>query len=391
MRVAQRAGHMRRLLFFPPLFIFAVACGDTVEPAHPTADLELNDVSYLFPLPPAGDLDALLRATSAGARGELLSAGRYASIPKLHVFQTPEETYARLRVVAARIDPCVGNETPCRAQLRLSMQPIGVDSFDGEVKADDASLHLLYALTNADFNALLDELDTSKRELLGERDTKGPLAVHPIIKSEGLRGAYAEAIKTLLLRYAGDQNLERVTFMQLQNFNVNEWVFGGFDVGADMERMMIVDAGSEQQRFINVFLSDEEDFVASVDPNQLGSDDIRLLFNSNNARAAESERVDAAVSAALRIENPTVHDADSTSCVACHLSTPTRLWAARKLGRGTGAHPDRFASGEDLTLTSETQTIPASLRAFGYLHKKVAISQRTVNESAAVVARLNSR
>ena len=30
-----------------------------------------------------------------------------------------------------------------------------------------------------------------------------------------------------------------------------------------------------------------------------------------------------------------------------------------------------------------------SLRAFGYLHQKVAISQRTVNESAAVAAALN--
>lgn len=352
-----------------------------------TADLELNDVSYLFPLPPADDLDALLRTTSAGERGELLSLARYASIPKLHVFQTPEETYAKLRVVAARIDPCFGDETPCRPQLRLSMQPIGVDTFDGEVKADDAALHLLYKLTAAEFNALLGELDTLK---LG-RDTKGPLAVHPIIKAEGLRGAYAEAIKTLILRYAGDNNLERATFMQLQNFNLNEWVFGGFEVHGDMERMMIVDAAADQQRFINVFLTDETDFVASVEPNLMGGDDIRLLFNSNNARAAQVEEVDAAISAALRIENPDVHNADSTSCVACHLATPARLWAAHKLGRGTSAHPDRFASGEDLTLTSETQTIPASLRAFGYLHKKTAISQRTVNETAAIVARLNSR
>jgi hypothetical protein len=78
------------------------------------------------------------------------------------------------------------------------------------------------------------------------------------------------------------------------------------------------------------------------------------------------------------------------SCVACHLSTPTRLWTEHHLDRDNSAHPDRFTSELDLTLASETQQVPASLRAFGYLHRKVAISQRTVNETARVVETLNA-
>ncbi|HYD46789.1 MAG TPA: hypothetical protein VEB21_00485, partial [Terriglobales bacterium] len=185
-------------------------------------------------------------------------------------------------------------------------------------------------------------------------------------------------------------NLSRLTFMQLQNFNVNEWMFGGFDVvDGTLVPIDIIDAGSQRQRFINVFLESEEDFVASVDPKPLGDDDISLLFNSNNARAASNEAIAAAETAALRIENPNVHTTETVSCVACHVATQARLWTERSLGRSSEGHPDRFTAAADLSLNSETKLIPGSLRAFGYLHRKVAISQRTVNETAAVAAALN--
>lgn len=351
-------------------------------------DLQLNDVSILFPLPAAGDIDELLTPTSNGERGPLLPAERYSRVPKLHVFQSPEQTYGLLRVVALRIDPCFVTGPECRRQIRLSMQPVVYDEFQEVVRADDAAIHLFYDLSESDFSALVEELRGATAA--ASVSTAGPLRVHPILAAEGPRGPFAQRLKAAVLRYAGGANLTRLTFMQLQNFNVNEWVFGGFNVDGDsLVPIDVIDAGSQRQRFINVFLQSEEDFVASVDPRPLGADDVSLLFNSTNARAASEEAIAAAERAALRIENPDVHTTETVSCVACHTATQTRLWTERSLGRNTEGHPDRFTAAADLTLTSETTRIPGSLRAFGYLHQRVAISQRTVNESAAVAAALN--
>ena len=172
---------------------------------------------------------------------------------------------------------------------------------------------------------------------------------------------------------------------------MNEWVFGGFNIEDDtLLPIAIIDAASERQRFINVFLESEEDFVASVEPPTLGTDDLTLLFNSPAARAAPASAVDAAVTAALRIENPGVHSTETVSCVACHVSTQTRVWVENNLGQTTEGHPDRYTSAEDLTLTSETTRIPGSLRGFGYFHRRVALGQRVVNETAAAVSQLNA-
>lgn len=355
----------------------------------PVDALHLNDVSILVPLPAADDLEALLAPQTAGAHGALLAPARYAALPRLHVFQSPEETYARLRVVALRLDPCFLTDAMCRRQLRLTMQPLSVDPFDGAVRADDAAVHLFYDLAEPDFAALVDALRAATAA--AATSTAGPLRVHPILAQEGPRGAFAAALRDAVLQAAGDQTLSRITFMQLQNFNVNEWVFGGFEVdGAALLPIDIIDAGSTRQRFINVILASEEDFVASVDPPALGTDDHSLLFNSDGARGAGEAAVAAAERAALRIENPDVHSTETVSCVACHTATPARLWTERALGRDSAGHPDRYTAAADLTLTSETTRVPGSLRAFGYLHRRVAISQRTVNESAAVAAALNA-
>jgi glutathione S-transferase len=53
--------------------------------------------------------------------------------------------------------------------------------------------------------------------------------------------------------------------------------------------------------------------------------------------------------------------------------------------------PDAFTSTHDLTLKGEAATTPSSLRAFGYFGKIPMISQRVVNESAAVVDDLEKR
>lgn len=354
----------------------------------PIGDLQLNDVSILFPLPAADGLDDLAAPAASGNRGPLLSVERYNRVPKLHVFQTPEETYGLLRVVALRIDPCFVTGSECRRQIRLTMQPVVYDEIQEVVRADDAALHLFYDLSTEDFGRLLGELRLAAA--VSDVSTAGPLRVHPILAAEGLRGPFTQSLRATILRYAGADNLTRLTFMQLQNFNVNEWVFGSFNLqDGELVPIDIIDAGSQRQRFINVFLENEEDFVASVDPLPLGADDVSLLFNSNNARAASEDAIATAERAALRIENPNVHTTESVSCVACHTATQARLWTERSLGRDTRNHPDRYVSEQDLTLTSETTRIPGSLRAFGYLHQKAAISQRTVNETAAVVGNLN--
>lgn len=121
--------------------------------------VSMNAVSVLFPLPVAPSLEGLLRLDGEGRGGPLLSREIFAAIP---VFDGGARggAYETWRVVGARIDPCfpthallTTNPSMCRRQLRLIAQP---NVQDGGVSgpSDDNAIHLLYDLTDEQFNDL---------------------------------------------------------------------------------------------------------------------------------------------------------------------------------------------------------------------------------------------
>src|SRR5512134_2366198 len=101
------------------LLLGAVGCtADTSQSVDAVTDdgehWSVNDVSYLFPLPKAEGEDALLLSLdSAGAHGPLLPLELYDEHVKgafggLWEGFNREDGYAWSRIIALRVDPCVG-------------------------------------------------------------------------------------------------------------------------------------------------------------------------------------------------------------------------------------------------------------------------------------------
>ena len=93
-----------------------------------------------------------------------------------------------------------------------------------------------------------------------------------------------------------------------------------------------------------------------------------------------------AYTSALRVENPSFHTADSVACVQCHTANAAIDWADRSTDLELEANSARFVSDHDLTQPStifadRTMTV----RAFGYQDRVVAVSRRTIFETATVV------
>jgi len=194
--------------------------GGTSELMSPVT---MNDVSILFPLGTASDYSTgHLRADSPGSRGVLFPASIF---QKISIAGSASSggiggpmlaPYANMRVVALRLDPCFAelNPTPtaptCRNQLRLVFQELEVLSTG--VSAFDSGVHALYSITRSELLTILNEI-VRLREAAGGQSGKGPLAPHALMVAQGLTGAFSTALQKLILQYAGEQNLVRVTAM----------------------------------------------------------------------------------------------------------------------------------------------------------------------------------
>jgi hypothetical protein len=358
--------------------------------------LGMNDVSILFPLPTVATMDRLLSIDSVGGRGVLLPERLRAMVPQF--FTAGPMDPARLRagrVVAARVDPCfrerVDGGEACRHQVRLVLQPLAfATGTDDATRGEDAAMHLFYDLDDRAFRALLVDL-VALRARTPELQTDGPLGVHPALAARGVAGAFADELEGILLARIGGENLSRVAMMGLGEMR-NQWTFASLDVvdgaprpvpipavgGASVTMSSAVPAGG----------AIEDDVTARVGVSGAPSDDLLLLLRSDDARSAPRAAVEAAAGAAVRIENPTRHGAGTVDCVSCHVASNARHWAQRALGVDTRESPDRYRSALDLTLTSEATRDRTVMRAFGWSHTQRAISQRTVNETAAALDEL---
>ena len=356
------------------------ACGDRA------GRFDLDDVSFLFPLPatPAGAGD-LLAIDSAGPRGELLPAALFGDLPE-PLSRLRDVALAELRVIAARVDPCFVSAPggPCRAQLRLVVQPIRPDL--EPTRADDAAIHLFYDLDEpgfADLIAALDEL----RGLAAGRTRCRALGVHPVMAAEGLTGPYAVRLRQAILDAAGATNLVRVAVMQLQQPGA-VWRFHGFDVLAgELESLAIprTDA-SESQAFS---LSDTEVGRAFLDPEPSASL-VPLLFDPVAVLAAEPTTLAAAGAETVAIEDPRRRDTTDTDCVSCHVSRRALDNARRIRELAVDGEPGYANPGHDLSRPDDGLG-SGSQRAFGYFDGAASITPRTIHESAEVADALSVR
>jgi hypothetical protein len=353
---------------------------------EPTGGFDLNDVSFLFPLPASpAERGDLLAMADAGGRGELLPASVFAELPApLHGLR--DVSLADLHVVSARVDPCFVSRSdgPCRSQVRLVVQPVRLDNV--VTRADDAAVHLFYDLDEAGFADLVAALD-ELRALAGAATGCRPLGVHPVMQAEGLRGPYALRLRQAILDGAGASNLVRVAVMQLQQPG-SVWRFTAFDLAGDeLVRLPVPRTGGLDSQAFS--LSDTETNAGFLDPSPEGSL-VPLLLDPSAIRSASMSTLAAAGAEAFAIENPGRHDTTDTDCVSCHV---TRRALANALAVREFEPDDAPAYANprhDLSLVGNTLST-GSQRAFGYFDSEPSIAPRVIDETAEVADALSAR
>jgi len=373
---------------------------------------QMNDVSVLYPLAKSqAELDTgYLSTSSSGARGVLLPDTLYTKAtgqPKdppsghLPIGQDVGLPWSTLKVVAFRVDPCFANIGPitdpasCKNQLRLIFQYVRAG--DGGSSAVDGAVHAFYSLTRDELTALVKSIIELRRHENGDKQL-GAVAVHPVMAKQGLLGNEAKGLNALVLQYAGKSNLTRFTTFRPGNL-ATRWDFSGFDVTGATTKAMVIPTLPDHGTGDSFFGGFAQDLAGGFNPPSTAApkDNMQLLGNLEKAKAASKADQQAAFDAALRILNPNMHSPDTIDCASCHIAGPAIVLTGDKLGLSTTGNANLYArdtkwiGASDMKQTTPiNQDTNRNFHAFSYRDDHPMVAVRVINETASIVAYLNS-
>lgn len=354
----------------------------------------LNDVSYLMPLPSQIGEDQLLKMHSPARGGPLLNPAFIGTIPPLTPVLSEGDMARSLRVVAVRIDPCFPLPTPqsCQKQLRLVWQPLEV-GFKKRVQTVDAALHSFYVLSDEDFDRLLADLSQWKSH--HRLDTTGlSLQIHPAWATQGDQSPALLDFNRIVSKYAGHENLSRLTVMVLRGAG-DMWAFAGFEVkNGQLQLLTVPRLERKSQAFINMAVPADHFDRGVISPLPGGEDTFsKVITNSENVRVGHEELLHKELRALHRIENPHIFNPENMDCVSCHVAQPARVWLEnnrRDLALSSSWQQHAYKNPRhNLNNISPALKNTQIIRAFGYFGDSVAISQRVIHESAEVADTIN--
>lgn len=352
--------------------------------AAATRALATNDVSILLPL----GRGALWTASMEARGGALFprSAFDLINLPVIRELQGPDATYAGLRVVSVRFDPCFGG-APCYPQIRLVFQGLnqnGTSAFDG-------AIHALYNLTVDEFAALTSRLKTVA-VLAAENAAVTRLEVSPALLAQGLTGPYGVALRDLVAQYAGGPSLAKVTFMTRAQGGGDRWDFGGFNTRDFQPSGAFPIAGLNGNVLVQTVRENGQrggggagaaGYAYTVAPGTLRGE-LNLVLNSATAQASTAADRQRAMDALARVENPLVESAETVDCSACHLAN--RISGSLQASFGLVSALSYTSAAEATRFIGGAERDNQNLRAFGYFDAQPAISQRTANETLRVLS-----
>lgn len=428
----------RNHVFILSTVIIAVGCGSALEPStlHPddqheagrpdggsdsasdggarAAAAQMNDLSVLYPMGGGEDDHALYIAADEPGRG-------VAFLPKTIWSEAggdetsdgreggpPPVLYNELRVVAFRFDTCfaqpadVADQASCDNQLRLSFQPL--IKANGIVTARDSAVHVFYKQSRAELVDAVKSMIALRLANNGE-GSLGPLSPHPILVRQGLGGAMASGIRSLLAKYASPSKIVRIARFKSSDPNAAEaWPFKGFDIsaagkGAAMALPALA-PNSDGQPNTLVSAATNFGFDGVIIPASTSADNLATLISlpaMEKATAAERVR---AYEAGLRIENPRMHSPNTIDCATCHLADPALVTLGeRRFGLSRNGNPNAFTpsatrvASDDMRRTATPPELASgqtpNLHMFSYLGTRPGIGQRVINETADVMAYIN--
>ncbi len=377
----------------------------------------LNDVSYLFPIPQGHEQNAdhLLHPDRAGRQGVLLPEAIRQAIPTLLVNGNGNGTlFAErdIRVVSVRVDPCPAlAQKSCVPEVRMVLQPVQFDRLDGKWTARDAAVHTVYRLSTTEFEQLTGQLWQLKiaAHQAGVSTHKRPLGVHPALANPGTAKRFNDQLQKLLLDYCGENNLIRVTFMSLM-IPTQWWRFGGFErtVEGRWNRLIIPRLGAPDEDIFNTALEEqpfgkgtpgrEMDATFNVLPDEYPENDNIFPLIDNSYRQENEDNLSvfrSRLDAVARFRNPHKTNFDTLDCAACHYADASRFYAEKSFPELKGhLSPDSYRNPDpglfDLENTTVGRAATRILRGFGYFDDQPALNQRAIHESAEAAHWLNT-
>jgi hypothetical protein len=376
-----------------------------VKAIDTTLRLAPADVSFLLPLPRD---EFQVKASDAGAKGELLSERNFGQVPGFVKRGHPnvQDPYSKMFITAVRIDPCApqvaADADPARCGnglIRLVAQLVEKDR-----PPTDAGIHLIYKFDADEFAQVIEDVQELKR--LSPVPTDGePIGVHP-----GLRGldgqdpaakaasvAFGAKVKEFILKHVGKKNYFATSAMVTLDRSLTadkppgsitwEWSIGVVALG-QVTRLPVT--GVSGIHFTQQFTARGRDGTVSPE-SKVVPEMAAILSASPPAPDANP----AAYNASFRIENPTLFTIPQGDCVSCHLSSPGRIAAEGKFGQEiTGV--DKFVSpaGVVSPMADGVRQLMGNqvyvVLNFAYFFGKPSVSQRTINETMEIIRFLNT-
>ncbi len=410
--------------------------------------LDVNDVSFLFPLPKTSEeMGGLLKVSQAGVDGksllpeEIFNQVKSKSTKlglKFDSFRTQggqipivAADYKAWRVIGFRFDPCANSTNHatmsnsadlanCIFEMRLIAQPLqaapsttfieqegrrrrtqGPDTFATE----DFSMHLIYAIPKDKQGETLAALAQDLRNIKSTASvsTSGlPLGIHPVMAQEGLgaSGIYAKKIRIMILKYMGGTKLTSVAVSGLKGED-KSWGFMAFPVNTNNQVVSeaitipeILESATSGKLVTSL------NGCCTLSPHlslpKPSMDDFLMLFRSTSdfinpdefeGFGKENETdLRTGVTLASQLENPQERSQFQNNCNSCHLATPFRIKTGLALATDASTF-NRFKAPKGTTASVDGQSVNShfwNIRNFGYNSHQAGVSQRTANESAAV-------
>jgi hypothetical protein len=368
----------------------------------PTHGLAPHDVSIGLPL-----VQKTIGSKTMGHFGELLPTRHVARMLQLLTARTfdeeqnPSGAPEELVATAIRIDPCFGPPDvnvhgKCDPQVRIVFQPVYMR--DGSPLAGDAGVHVFYAVSSSQLDALVREIARAKGDA---KYWKDPFGVHPLLARDGMDGAFGTALAEAVLKLVGDRRIIRITGYEHQHQEIptngpnvhdmeSTWRFAQMKMvratppGETSETTGTEGTGSAEES------GEHRGGASGHDTGTegwcwLGDNETRVpdsLFMLNQVSETLAVR-------ATRIENPTKHTPDTVDCGSCHIAEATRKQFEHFAP--TAVKAEAFVFGAASPKATTTERSYSNIHAFSYFGRTFTANQRTANETAVIVNALNTR
>jgi hypothetical protein len=345
----------------------------------------LPDVSVLFPIPNALPNPNAIHPQVTGSLGPLIPSSLISSLPLLEPHLSTDSQGNQLEIVSVRFDP---------PQVRLIFQIFKtVVESDGrtQVVAFDTAVHAFYNI--GDVTNFMSELKSVNAEARQDLSIQDSLDVHPSLSRYGLNGNYGRALKALVLKWCGEQNLFKLTFMAATGEHLR-WEFGGLNYNHGAISPLVIPkidiAGV--QKFINSSPSAGEFAGGGIDLKPNGQNEFdALVANSADAQATTPQKLELAHFTSVTLENPLLSITDNTDCASCHVAQMTKIWTEGRLPGAASETQNIYTNTKfNLSNAHPNKMRTDNLRSFGWFAGTPSVSQRTINDSAIVADRLSA-